>query len=113
MPATMRGSHLGSVVLLFLLLWAAHGGFDVAARPPQEFPSKHSFRAHEKELLAELQNVLEKLQHKTVSTWEKKFNQVPRCSFGDPCAVKKGARIGKLCDCPRASACNTFLLKCL
>ncbi|XP_015267227.1 PREDICTED: cocaine- and amphetamine-regulated transcript protein-like [Gekko japonicus] len=108
MPATMSGSHLGSVVLLFLLLWAAHGGFDVAARSPQEFASKH-----EKELLEELQNVLEKLQHKTVSTWEKKFNLVPKCSFGDLCAVKKGARIGKLCDCPRGSACNTFLLKCL
>uniref|UniRef100_A0A8D2L0U9 Cocaine- and amphetamine-regulated transcript protein n=1 Tax=Varanus komodoensis TaxID=61221 RepID=A0A8D2L0U9_VARKO len=63
--------------------------------------------------LDELQEVLEKLQHKKVSTWEKKFNQVPKCSFGDACAVRKGARIGKLCDCPRGSACNAFFLKCL
>lgn len=48
----MNGSHLGSVVLLFLLLWAVHGGF--AARSPQEFPSKHSYRAHEKELVSKL-----------------------------------------------------------
>ncbi|XP_054829296.1 cocaine- and amphetamine-regulated transcript protein-like [Eublepharis macularius] len=109
----MAGSHLGSAVLIFFLLWVAHGGFDVAARTPQEFPFKHAYQAHEKELLEELQDVLEKLQHKTVSTWEKKFNQVPKCSFGDMCAVKKGARIGKLCDCPRRSACNTLLLKCL
>ncbi|XP_060116733.1 cocaine- and amphetamine-regulated transcript protein-like [Heteronotia binoei] len=109
----MGGSPVGSVVLLFLLLWAAQGGFGTAVRSSREFSSKQSYRAHEKELLEELQNVLEKLQHKTASTWEKKFNQVPKCSFGDPCAVKKGARIGKLCDCPRGSACNTFLLKCL
>ncbi|XP_048366307.1 cocaine- and amphetamine-regulated transcript protein-like [Sphaerodactylus townsendi] len=109
----MSRSYLGSVALVLLLLWVAHGGFDVAADSPQEFPFKHSYQPHEKELLEELQNVLEKLQHKTVSTWEKKFNQVPKCSFGEPCAVKKGARIGKLCDCPRRSACNTFLLKCL
>ncbi|XP_053133540.1 cocaine- and amphetamine-regulated transcript protein-like [Hemicordylus capensis] len=108
----MDRSLLGSAVLLFLLL-AAHREFSVAAREPPDFPLKHSYQAHEKELLEELQEVLEKLQHKKVSTWEKKFNQVPKCSFGDFCAVRKGARIGRLCDCPRGSACNTFLLKCL
>uniref|UniRef100_A0A674JQK8 Uncharacterized protein n=1 Tax=Terrapene triunguis TaxID=2587831 RepID=A0A674JQK8_9SAUR len=63
--------------------------------------------------LEELQDVLEKLQSKRISTWEKKYNQVPKCSIGQVCAVKKGARIGRLCDCPRGATCNTFLLKCL
>uniref|UniRef100_A0A8C3IJN3 Cocaine- and amphetamine-regulated transcript protein n=1 Tax=Chrysemys picta bellii TaxID=8478 RepID=A0A8C3IJN3_CHRPI len=37
----------------------------------------------------------------------------PQCSIGQACAVKKGARIGRLCDCPRGATCNAFLLKCL
>ncbi|CAI5798375.1 cocaineamphetamineprotein-likeregulated and amphetamine-regulated transcript-like [Podarcis lilfordi] len=109
----MDRSQLGSVAFLLCLIWAAHRNLATAGRAPQEFPFKHSYQAHEKELLDELQEVLEKLQHKKVSTWEKKFNQVPKCSFGDLCAVRKGARIGKLCNCPRGSACNAFLLKCL
>uniref|UniRef100_A0A8B9PN38 Cocaine- and amphetamine-regulated transcript protein n=1 Tax=Apteryx owenii TaxID=8824 RepID=A0A8B9PN38_APTOW len=36
-----------------------------------------------------------------------------QCDAGEQCAVRKGARIGKLCDCPRATSCNSFLLKCL
>ncbi|KAF7238535.1 Cocaine- and amphetamine-regulated transcript protein [Varanus komodoensis] len=107
----MDWGHLGATVLLLCLVLEAQRGTAAAAgRAPQEFSFKHSY---EKELLDELQEVLEKLQHKKVSTWEKKFNQVPKCSFGDACAVRKGARIGKLCDCPRGSACNAFFLKCL
>ncbi|XP_042296519.1 cocaine- and amphetamine-regulated transcript protein-like [Sceloporus undulatus] len=109
----MDRCHWGSIILILCLVVATHRGWAVAGRAPQEFPLKPSYQGHEKELLEELQEVLEKLQHKKVSTWEKKFNQVPKCSFGDPCAVRKGSRIGKLCDCPRRSACNTFLLKCL
>lgn len=36
-----------------------------------------------------------------------------QCDAGEKCAVRKGARIGKLCDCPRGTSCNSFLLKCL
>uniref|UniRef100_A0A452GH78 Uncharacterized protein n=1 Tax=Gopherus agassizii TaxID=38772 RepID=A0A452GH78_9SAUR len=63
--------------------------------------------------LEELQDVLEKLQSKRISTWKKKYNQVPKCFIGQACAVKKGARIGRLCDCPRGATCNSFLLRCL
>ncbi|XP_034418245.1 cocaine- and amphetamine-regulated transcript protein-like isoform X3 [Cyclopterus lumpus] len=35
------------------------------------------------------------------------------CDVGEQCAVRKGARIGKMCDCPRGAFCNFFLLKCL
>lgn len=36
-----------------------------------------------------------------------------QCDIGEQCAVRKGARIGKMCDCPRGAFCNFFLLKCL
>uniref|UniRef100_A0A3P9K447 Cocaine- and amphetamine-regulated transcript protein n=1 Tax=Oryzias latipes TaxID=8090 RepID=A0A3P9K447_ORYLA len=63
--------------------------------------------------LGALQEVLEKLQAKRLPSWEKKFGQVPMCDVGEQCAVRKGARIGKMCDCPRGAFCNFFLLKCL
>ncbi|XP_064169360.1 cocaine- and amphetamine-regulated transcript protein-like isoform X3 [Anguilla rostrata] len=63
--------------------------------------------------LGALQDVLEKLQKKRIPSWEKKFGQVPTCDVGEQCAVRKGARIGKMCDCPRRAFCNFFLLKCL
>ncbi|XP_010188115.1 PREDICTED: cocaine- and amphetamine-regulated transcript protein [Mesitornis unicolor] len=34
------------------------------------------------------------------------------CEPGEPCAVRRGARIGKLCSCPRSTTCNLFILKC-
>ncbi|XP_053910830.1 cocaine- and amphetamine-regulated transcript protein [Cuculus canorus] len=69
--------------------------------------------SREKELIEALQEVLEKLKSKRVPHFEKKFGQVPMCDAGEQCAVRKGARIGKLCDCPRGTSCNSFLLKCL
>ncbi|XP_049651851.1 cocaine- and amphetamine-regulated transcript protein [Pelecanus crispus] len=69
--------------------------------------------SREKELIEALQEVLEKLKSKRVPHYEKKFGQVPMCDAGEQCAVRKGARIGKLCDCPRGTSCNSFLLKCL
>nr|XP_006009758.1 PREDICTED: cocaine- and amphetamine-regulated transcript protein [Latimeria chalumnae] len=67
----------------------------------------------EKELIEALQEVLEKLKSKRIPVYEKKYNQVPMCDAGEQCALRKGSRIGKLCDCPRGTSCNSFLLKCL
>ncbi|CAN9498630.1 unnamed protein product [Ophioblennius macclurei] len=64
-------------------------------------------------LLGALQEVLEKLQTKRINPWEKKYGQVPSCDLGEHCAVRKGSRIGRLCDCPPGAFCNFFLLKCL
>ncbi|KAK7893113.1 hypothetical protein WMY93_022265 [Mugilogobius chulae] len=50
---------------------------------------------------------------KEISPWEKKYGQVPSCDLGEHCAVRKGARIGRMCDCPQGAFCNFFLLKCL
>ncbi|XP_053174924.1 cocaine- and amphetamine-regulated transcript 2 [Scomber japonicus] len=64
-------------------------------------------------LLGDLHEVLEKLQTKRINPWEKKYGQVPSCDLGEHCAVRKGSRIGKMCDCPRGAFCNFFLLKCI
>ncbi|KAK5866761.1 hypothetical protein PBY51_011311 [Eleginops maclovinus] len=64
-------------------------------------------------LLGALQEVLEKLQTTKINPWERKYGQVPSCDLGEICAVRKGSRIGKLCDCPSGAVCNFFLLKCL
>uniref|UniRef100_A0A3Q3MSG1 Uncharacterized protein n=1 Tax=Mastacembelus armatus TaxID=205130 RepID=A0A3Q3MSG1_9TELE len=60
-----------------------------------------------------LQNVLEKLQSRKLSTLEKRQSRLPTCEVGASCSLKKGPRFGRLCDCPRGSRCNFFFLRCL
>ncbi|NXV71284.1 CART protein, partial [Atlantisia rogersi] len=59
-----------------------------------------------------LQEVLEKLESRELPAVEKRLSWVPWCEAGEPCAVRKGARFGKLCSCPRGTTCNLFILKC-
>ncbi|XP_066510362.1 cocaine- and amphetamine-regulated transcript protein-like [Hoplias malabaricus] len=86
---------------------------DLDTRALRDFYPKDPNLTNEKELLGALQEVLEKLQSKRIPLWEKKFGRVPTCDVGEQCAIRKGARIGKMCDCPRGAVCNFFLLKCL
>ncbi|XP_077374280.1 cocaine- and amphetamine-regulated transcript protein-like [Festucalex cinctus] len=86
---------------------------ELSPRALRDFYPKGPNLTSEKQLLGALQEVLEKLQTKRLPMWEKKFGQVPTCDIGEQCAVRKGARIGKMCDCPRGAFCNFFLLKCL
>ncbi|CAL8297036.1 unnamed protein product [Arctogadus glacialis] len=74
-----------------------------------DYPSKTQ---EEKELIEALQEVLEKLRSKEMPS-EKKLGWLPSCAAGEPCAVRKGARIGTLCGCRRGTACNFYVLKCL
>uniref|UniRef100_A0AAQ6IIE3 Cocaine- and amphetamine-regulated transcript protein n=1 Tax=Anabas testudineus TaxID=64144 RepID=A0AAQ6IIE3_ANATE len=60
-----------------------------------------------------LQEVLEKLKSKQLPSSEKKLGWLPSCDAGEQCALRKGARIGKLCGCPRGTICNFSVLKCL
>ncbi|NXL51405.1 CART protein, partial [Podilymbus podiceps] len=66
----------------------------------------------ETELVEALQEVLEKLGSRELPAVEKRLSWVPLCEPGQPCAVRRGPRIGKLCSCPRGAACNLFVLKC-
>ncbi|KAG7271761.1 hypothetical protein CRUP_032664 [Coryphaenoides rupestris] len=88
-------------------------GEDLSTRALREFYPKGPNLTNERQLLGALHDVLEKLQTRKMPIWEKKFGQVPTCDVGEQCAIRKGARIGKMCDCPRGSFCNFFLLKCL
>ncbi|XP_056137733.1 cocaine- and amphetamine-regulated transcript protein-like [Lampris incognitus] len=86
---------------------------DLDTRAVQDFYQQNPNLTNEKRLLGALHEVLEKLQTKRIHPWEKKLGQVPTCDMGEHCAVRKGSRIGKMCDCPRGAFCNFFLLKCL
>ncbi|KAF7212743.1 cocaine- and amphetamine-regulated transcript protein-like [Nothobranchius furzeri] len=121
---TMQSSRLPSGALLCALLLLSAGAAgaqlmdteseeELSPRALRDFYPKGPNLTSEKQLLGALQEVLEKLQANRLPAWEKKFGQVPTCDVGEQCAVRKGARIGKMCDCPRGAFCNFFLLKCL
>ncbi|KAL1280641.1 hypothetical protein QQF64_015241 [Cirrhinus molitorella] len=67
----------------------------------------------ENNLIEALQEVLEKLKNKQLPQTGKKFSLLPSCDAGEQCAVRKGARVGKLCGCPQGTSCHFFILKCL
>ncbi|KAF3690534.1 Cocaine- and amphetamine-regulated transcript protein CART(1-39) CART(42-89) Precursor [Channa argus] len=82
----------------------------IEERSPEDDATKTQ---EEKELIEALQEVLEKLKSKQLPSLEKKLGWLPSCDAGEQCAVRKGARIGKLCGCPRGTICNFTVLKCL
>ncbi|XP_066504392.1 cocaine- and amphetamine-regulated transcript protein [Hoplias malabaricus] len=67
----------------------------------------------EKELIDALQEVLEKLRNKQIPSTEKRLGWVSSCEAGEQCAVRKGARFGKVCTCPEGTACSFSALQCL
>ncbi|KAM8986606.1 cocaine- and amphetamine-regulated transcript protein-like [Guaruba guarouba] len=77
--------------------------------PAESLPRQHREGT---ELVEALQEVLGKLGSRELPALEKRLSWVPLCEPGEPCAVRKGARIGKLCSCPRGTVCNLFILKC-
>nr|XP_046274655.1 cocaine- and amphetamine-regulated transcript 4 [Scatophagus argus] len=65
-----------------------------------------------KELAEALQGLLDDADSSVGLSVEKKASVIPRCDVGERCAMKHGPRIGRLCDCLRGTACNTFFLRC-
>ncbi|XP_070840674.1 cocaine- and amphetamine-regulated transcript 4 [Chaetodon trifascialis] len=65
-----------------------------------------------KELAEALQGLLDEADSSIGLSVEKKASVIPRCDVGERCAMKHGPRIGRLCDCLRGTACNTFFLRC-
>uniref|UniRef100_A0A8C9XW78 Cocaine- and amphetamine-regulated transcript protein-like n=1 Tax=Sander lucioperca TaxID=283035 RepID=A0A8C9XW78_SANLU len=59
-----------------------------------------------------LQGFLDEADSSAGLSMEKKASVIPRCDVGERCAMKHGPRIGRLCDCLRGAACNTFFLRC-
>ncbi|XP_012688346.1 cocaine- and amphetamine-regulated transcript 4 [Clupea harengus] len=64
-----------------------------------------------RDLAEALEGLLEGEQDNRISQ-EKRASVIPRCDVGERCAMKHGPRIGRLCDCMRGTACNTFFLRC-
>ncbi|XP_053303363.1 cocaine- and amphetamine-regulated transcript 4 [Pleuronectes platessa] len=65
-----------------------------------------------RELAEVLQGFLDEADSRVGLSVEKKASVIPRCDVGVRCAMKHGPRIGRLCDCLRGTACNTFFLRC-
>ncbi|XP_029927415.1 cocaine- and amphetamine-regulated transcript protein-like [Myripristis murdjan] len=99
--------------ILALLLCLVCVAFSSPAAAGRRTDQMTSGKTDGRELLAVLQNVLEKLQTRRLSALERRHSQLPSCEVGALCSVKKGPRFGQLCDCPKASKCNFFFLKCL
>ncbi|XP_060948383.1 cocaine- and amphetamine-regulated transcript 4 [Limanda limanda] len=64
------------------------------------------------EMAEVLQGFLDEAESRVGLSVEKKASVIPRCDVGERCAMKHGPRIGRLCDCLRGTACNTFFLRC-
>ncbi|NWH92791.1 CART protein, partial [Aegithalos caudatus] len=77
-------------------------------RPSLSLPGP---RWEETELVEVLQEVLDKLGTREPPALEKRLSWPQECEPREPCAGR-GARIGKLCSCPRGTSCNLFILKC-
>ncbi|KAL6469531.1 hypothetical protein MHYP_G00230550 [Metynnis hypsauchen] len=87
----------------YVLVWSVNGDDFMEVRSAEE----------EKELIDALQEVLEKLRNKQIPSTEKRLGWVPSCEAGEQCAVRKGARFGKVCTCPEGTACSFSALQCL
>ncbi|XP_030606063.1 cocaine- and amphetamine-regulated transcript protein-like [Archocentrus centrarchus] len=93
-PAAVAAS-LSTVLLCVLLLRHA-----AAAESGRRRTDEVRVGGQEKdtELLMVLQNVLEKLQSRKLSTLKRRQSRLPTCEVGAWCSVKKGPHFGQLCD---------------
>ncbi|XP_069481388.1 cocaine- and amphetamine-regulated transcript protein-like [Ambystoma mexicanum] len=78
---------------------------------PDELPEKRGPSSEERDLAEAMEHILLNFESKHPSH-QKKAAQIPICDGGGKCAMKYGARIGLLCQCPQGT-CSTLLLKCI
>ncbi|XP_012716787.2 cocaine- and amphetamine-regulated transcript protein [Fundulus heteroclitus] len=107
-------------VLVFYVQLCATGLFSSYAQPQaEEYKTKYltyfmtTEDGNERQLISDLHQVLERLQNSQFPALRKKHNYLPVCDPGEQCALRKGSRIGKLCDCLLPRTCNSFLHRCL
>uniref|UniRef100_A0A3P9GXD3 Uncharacterized protein n=1 Tax=Oryzias latipes TaxID=8090 RepID=A0A3P9GXD3_ORYLA len=107
------------VVLLCWTLLRATGGFSSYGYiQTEEYKTKYLKDlttvedGNEKQLISDLHQVLERLQSIQFPALRKKHGYLPVCEPGEQCALRKGSRIGKLCDCSLPRTCNSFLHRC-
>ncbi|XP_062868957.1 cocaine- and amphetamine-regulated transcript protein [Trichomycterus rosablanca] len=93
----------------YVLIWVGNCDDPVEVRAAED-----DFMVHgEKELIEALQEVLQKLKRKQNPPSEKRLGWVSLCDAGEQCAIRKGARFGKVCTCPAGTMCSFSILKCL
>nr|P0DUJ6.1 RecName: Full=Niq CART3; AltName: Full=Cocaine- and amphetamine-regulated transcript protein-related peptide 3; Short=CART-related peptide 3; Contains: RecName: Full=Niq CART2; AltName: Full=Cocaine- and amphetamine-regulated transcript protein-related peptide 2; Short=CART-related peptide 2; Contains: RecName: Full=Niq CART1; AltName: Full=Cocaine- and amphetamine-regulated transcript protein-related peptide 1; Short=CART-related peptide 1; Flags: Precursor [Thalassophryne nattereri] len=76
-------------------------------RDVQDYPYKSN------RMLGALHEDVEQLEMNRMNALEKRYGQIRSCDVGEPCAIRKGSRMGKKCECPQGASCNRLLLKCL
>uniref|UniRef100_A0A8V5GIC0 Uncharacterized protein n=1 Tax=Melopsittacus undulatus TaxID=13146 RepID=A0A8V5GIC0_MELUD len=103
---------LGLVGSGLILLGTAEPGLGPDESLPRQHRQETELVRGSGSVVEALQEVLGKLGSRELPALEKRLSWVPLCEPGEPCAVRKGARIGKLCSCPRGTVCNLFILKC-
>ncbi|XP_029976952.1 cocaine- and amphetamine-regulated transcript 4 [Salarias fasciatus] len=77
-----------------------------------QLPDEPNLGLSSSQLVEALQGFLDEADSRVGLSVEKKASVIPRCDVGERCAMKHGPRIGRLCDCLRGTACNTFFLRC-
>ncbi|XP_019750182.1 cocaine- and amphetamine-regulated transcript protein-like [Hippocampus comes] len=106
-------------VYLFCTLLCITKSLDAdAVIQTEEYTARHlryfmTADGNEKQLINDLHEVLDRLQKNQLSALRKKHGHLPMCDPGDQCALRRGSRIGKLCDCSLPRTCNSFLHRCL
>uniref|UniRef100_A0A8D3BSJ3 Cocaine- and amphetamine-regulated transcript protein n=1 Tax=Scophthalmus maximus TaxID=52904 RepID=A0A8D3BSJ3_SCOMX len=101
-------------VYLFWTLLCAAGLSNSHSHIQQHLPHfTTAENGNEQQLINDLYEVLERLQNDQFPALRKKHGYLPVCDPGDQCAVRKGSRVGKLCDCSLPRTCNSFLHRCL
>ncbi|XP_060798060.1 cocaine- and amphetamine-regulated transcript 4 [Neoarius graeffei] len=96
--------YLGVCVVLLSTACQAHTSLDHRLSTSEE-------QLVSRDMAEALESLLEGDGDNQISL-EKRASIIPRCDVGERCALKHGPRIGRLCDCMRGTACNTFFLRC-
>ncbi|XP_029104353.1 cocaine- and amphetamine-regulated transcript 4 [Scleropages formosus] len=103
--------YLGVCLSVFSALCRGQGHVASDPEPSSQEDPPHVGYMAARELAEALGGLLEGEQDHRIFL-EKKASVIPRCDVGERCAMKHGPRIGRLCDCLRGTACNSFFLRC-
>ncbi|XP_061822102.1 cocaine- and amphetamine-regulated transcript 4 [Nerophis lumbriciformis] len=108
---SMRLVFLLSVCLSTLTSFC-EGQRSADAQVPAAAPDDPILGLAKVDLAEALQAFVDEAESRVGLSVEKKASVIPRCDVGERCAMKHGPRFGRLCDCLRGAACNTFFLRC-
>ncbi|XP_023687733.1 cocaine- and amphetamine-regulated transcript 4 [Paramormyrops kingsleyae] len=100
--------YLGVSISLFIVICQSQAPSENKLSSQED---KYQMGYFSKDLVEALEGLVDGNKDNRISL-EKKASLIPWCDVGERCAMKHGPRIGRLCDCLRGTACNTFFLRC-